>query len=98
LFDRWIKALASVAEQAKTEGDINEECDPEDIGRLMVSLHMGLRKTSNLDEPERFLRDLERSWSLLLTGVLQPDRTDYFRQFLKRRAALAINSSSADAG
>ncbi|ELP47083.1 TetR family transcriptional regulator [Mycobacterium avium subsp. paratuberculosis S5] len=49
LFDRWIKALARVAEQAKGEGDINEHCDPQDIGRLMVSLHMGLRKTSNLD-------------------------------------------------
>ncbi|OMB91748.1 TetR family transcriptional regulator [Mycobacterium colombiense] len=96
LFDQWIKALARVAEQAKAEGDINDQCDPQDIGRLMVSLHMGLRKTSNLDEPERFLRDLEQCWSLLLTGVLQPDRTEYFRQFLRRRAALAINTSSAD--
>lgn len=96
LFDRWIKALARVAEQAKGEGDINEHCDPRDIGRLMVSLHMGLRKTSNLDDPERFLRDLEKCWSLLLTGILQPDRTEYFQQFLRRRAALAINTSSTD--
>ncbi|MDM4140379.1 MULTISPECIES: TetR/AcrR family transcriptional regulator [Mycobacterium] len=97
LFDRWIKALATVAEQAKAEGDINDECDPQDVGRLMVSLHMGLRKTSNLDDPERFLRDLEKCWSLLLTGILQADRIEYFRQFLRRRAALAINTSSADA-
>lgn len=61
---------------------------------MMVSLHMGLRKTSNLDDPERFLRDLERCWGLLLAGILQPDRVDYFRQFLRRRAALAINTSS----
>lgn len=97
LFDRWIKALARVAEQAKAEGDINEQCDPQDIGRMMVSLHMGLRKTSNLDDPQRFLLDLEKCWSLLLTGVLQPDRTEYFRQFLRRRAALAVNTSSDDA-
>ncbi|OBH49464.1 TetR/AcrR family transcriptional regulator [Mycobacterium mantenii] len=96
LFDQWIKALASVAEQAKAEGDISADCDPRDLGRLMVSLHMGLRKTSNLDDPERFLRDLEQCWSLLLTGVLQPDRAEYFHQFLRRRAALAINTSSAD--
>jgi AcrR family transcriptional regulator len=96
LFDRWIKALARVAEQAKSEGDINEQCDPQGIGRLMVSLHMGLRKTSNLDEPERFLRDLEMCWTLLLTGILQPDRSDYFSQFLRRRAALAINTTSND--
>jgi hypothetical protein len=97
LFDQWIKALSRVAEQAKAEGDINDECDPQDIGRLMVSLHMGLRKTSDLDDPERFLRDLEKCWSLLLTGILQADRTEYFRQFLRRRAALAITTSSADA-
>lgn len=97
LFDQWIKALGRVAEQAKAEGDINDECDPQDIGRLMVSLHMGLRKTSDLDDPERFLRDLEQCWSLLLTGILQADRTEYFRQFLRRRAALAITTSSADA-
>lgn len=96
LFDRWIKALARVAEQAKGEGDINEHCDPQDIGRLMVSLHTGLRKTSNLDDPERFLRDLEKCWSLLLTGILQPDRIEYFQQFLRRRAALAINTSATD--
>lgn len=97
LFDEWIKALATVAEQAIAEGDINEQCDPQDIGRSMVSLHLGLRKTSNLDEPERFLRDLEKCWTLLLNGILQPDRTEYFRQFLRRRAALAINTSSTDA-
>lgn len=97
LFDRWIRNLARVAEQAKAEGDINEQCDPQDIGRMMVSLHMGLRKTSNLDEPERFLGDLERCWTLLLAGILQPDRADYFRQFLRRRATLAVNTSSDDA-
>jgi hypothetical protein len=56
---------------------------------------MGLRKTSNLDQPERFLRDLEKSWALLLPGILQPDRFGYIRQFLKRRAALAINTSTS---
>jgi AcrR family transcriptional regulator len=94
LLDEWAKALAGVVEQAITEGDIDQQCDPLDVGRLMVSLHMGLRQTSNLEEPERFLLDLEKSWLLLLTGILQADRTEYFRQFLRRRAALAITTSS----
>lgn len=98
LLDRWAKALAEVAERAIAEGDIDGQCDPMDVGRLMVSLHMGLRKTSNLDHPERFLLDLEKSWSLLLSGILQPDRGGYFRQFLRRRAMLAINASSSGAG
>ncbi|WP_261863695.1 TetR/AcrR family transcriptional regulator [Mycobacterium montefiorense] len=97
LLDGWVKALGVVVEQAIAEGDIHERCDPQDVGRMMVSVHMGLRKTSNLDEPERFLLDLERRWGLLLGGILQPDRDDYFRQFLRRRAALAVNTASATA-
>jgi TetR/AcrR family transcriptional regulator, transcriptional repressor for nem operon len=98
LLDEWAKALAGVVEQAITEGDIDQNCDPLDVGRLMVSLHMGLRQTSNLEEPERFLRDLENYWILLLTGVLQEDRSEYFRQFLRRRAALAITSTATGSG
>jgi TetR/AcrR family transcriptional regulator, transcriptional repressor for nem operon len=90
--DDWAKALAGVVEQAIAEGDIDEKCDPQDVGRLMVSLHMGLRQTSNLEEPERFLQDLEKCWLLLLNGILRADRAEYFRQFLRRRAALAITA------
>jgi AcrR family transcriptional regulator len=97
LLDDWAKALARVVEQAIAEGDIDPQCDPQDVGRLMVSLHMGLRQTSNLEEPERFLRDLEKFWMLQLTGILQTDRIGYFRQFLRRRAALAITASSSGA-
>jgi TetR/AcrR family transcriptional repressor of nem operon len=94
LLDDWAKALAGVVEQAIAEGDIDEKCDPQDVGRLMVSLHMGLRQTSNLEEPERFLHDLEKCWTLLLNGILRADRAEYFRQFLRRRAALAIAAGS----
>ncbi|MGZ4584419.1 MAG: TetR family transcriptional regulator [Mycobacterium sp.] len=97
LLEDWVKALSGVVEQAIAEGDIDQQCDPQDVGRLMVSLHVGLRQTSNLDEPERFLRDLEKSWALVLTGILQQDRLEYFRQFLRRRAALAINATSTAA-
>jgi hypothetical protein len=64
----------------------------------MVSLHMGMRQTSNLGDPEQFIGDLEKSWALILAGILQPSGTDYFRQFLRRRAALAISASSSGAG
>jgi AcrR family transcriptional regulator len=98
LLDRWVKALVGVVEQAIAEGDIDEGCDPQDVGRLMVSLHMGMRQTSNLGDPEQFIGDLEKSWALILAGILQPSGTDYFRQFLRRRAALAISASSSGAG
>lgn len=94
LMNGWVNALSGVVQQAIDEGDIDGQCEPHDVGRLMVSLHMGLRKTSNLDEPQRFLLDLERCWMLILGGILRPDRADYFRQFLRRRAALAVNAGS----
>jgi TetR/AcrR family transcriptional repressor of nem operon len=94
LLDGWIQALAVVVEKAIADGDIDKRCGPQDVGRLIVSLYMGLRQTSNLDEPERFLLDLEKSWALVLTGILQPDRIDYFSQFVRRRTALAISTGS----
>src|SRR6201987_89041 len=96
LLDQWAKAWGGVVEQDIVEGDIDPGCDPQDVGRVMVSLHMGLRQTSNLDEPERFLRDLEKCWVLLLKGILEADRIEYFRQFLGRRAALAITASTTE--
>ena len=94
LLDEWIQALAVVVEKAIAEGDIDKRCSPQDVGHLIVSLQMGLRQTSNLDEPERFLLDLEKSWALVLTGILQPERIDYFSQFVRRRTALAISTTS----
>jgi TetR/AcrR family transcriptional regulator, transcriptional repressor for nem operon len=94
LLEGWVQALAVVVEKGIAEGDIDERCSPRDVGRLIVSMHMGLRQTSNLDEPARFLLDLEKSWALVLTGILQPDRIDYFSQFVRRRTALAIRTAS----
>jgi len=95
LLDGWIQALAVVVEKAIADGDIDKRCSPQDVGRLIVSLHMGLRQTSNLDDPKRFLLDLEKSWALVLTGILQPGRIDFFSQFVRRRTALAIRTGSA---
>jgi TetR/AcrR family transcriptional regulator, transcriptional repressor for nem operon len=92
LLDNWIQALAVIADKAIADGDIDKRCSPRDVGRLIVSLHMGLRQTSNLDEPERFLLDLEKSWAHVLAGILQPDRIDYFSQFVRRCTLLAIST------
>ncbi|GFG67026.1 TetR family transcriptional regulator [Mycobacterium kubicae] len=94
LLDGWVEGLAYVARRAIDEGDIAERCDPEDVGRLIVSMYMGLRQTSELDKPEQFLLDLEKNWVLVLAGILQPDRIDYFQQFIRRRTALAIRTTS----
>jgi TetR/AcrR family transcriptional regulator, transcriptional repressor for nem operon len=96
--ERWIQTLTAIADRAIDDGDILNECDPQEVGRLLVSIFMGLRQTSNLDEPEQFLLALEKMWVLLLPSIVRPERIDYFRQFIRRRTAIAIGSTSALAG
>jgi TetR/AcrR family transcriptional regulator, transcriptional repressor for nem operon len=98
LLGGWVQTLAEIVERAIGEGDIAATCDPHDVGLLLVSIYMGLRQTSNLDEPERFLRDIEKGWALVLTSIVGADRTNYFKQFIRRRTALAISSTTALAG
>ncbi|AYE97506.1 TetR family transcriptional regulator [Mycobacterium paragordonae] len=95
LLGGWVDALAIVAERAISEGDVASRWEPRDIGRLIVSMYLGLRQTSDLDDPRTFLLDLERNWVLILAAVLQPDRADYFAQFLRRRTALAVKAAPA---
>ena len=86
----WMAALAVVTRQAVEEGDIAARSDPEDIARLVVSMYMGLRQTSNLAAPEKFLHDLETAWAMTLPGIVKRDRIDYLTEFTKRRTSVAI--------
>ncbi len=98
LLHGWIELIGEIAERGIREGDIVQQGDPEDIGRLLVSIYMGLRQASNLDEPVVLLGDFEKAWSTVLRGIVQPDRIAYFTQFVKRRTALAIKAVSPPEG
>ncbi len=95
LLGAWVQSLADIVERAIAEGDISVESDPHNVARLLVSIYLGLRQTSNLDDAEKFLRDLEKGWALILNSIVGPDRIDYFKQFIRRRTALAIRSTTA---
>lgn len=94
LLGGWIQLLGEIAGRGIREGDIIDRGDPEDIGRLLVSIYMGLRQASNLDDPVVLLGDYQKALSTVLRGIVQPDKIDYFAQFLKRRTALAIKAVS----
>jgi TetR/AcrR family transcriptional regulator, transcriptional repressor for nem operon len=94
LLGGWITLLGEIAQRGVLEGDIVEGSDPEDVGRLLVSLYMGMRQASSLDEPVQLLHDFEMAMSMVLRGIVQPDRIGYFSQFVKRRAALAVKAVS----
>jgi TetR/AcrR family transcriptional regulator, transcriptional repressor for nem operon len=98
LLGGWIKLLGEIAQQGIAEGDIVDQGEPEDVGRLVVSIYVGMRQASRLDEPVQLLTDFGKALSTVLRGIVQPDRIDYFTQFVKRRTALAIKAvSPADA-
>jgi TetR/AcrR family transcriptional regulator, transcriptional repressor for nem operon len=98
LLGGWIQLMGEIAQRGIAEGDIVDQADPEDIGRLLVSIFVGMRQASNLDEPMQLLSDFGKALSTVLGGIVQPDRIDYFAQFVKRRTALAIKAvSPADA-
>ena len=80
--------------KAVKDGDITHIATRRASRRLLVSMYLGLRQTSNLADPERFLRDLENMWALVLPGFVKPDRIDYLNQFIKRRTAVAIKKAT----
>lgn len=90
----WVTAFAAIARKAVKDGDVIADRDPEGIARLLVSMYLGLRQTSNLAEPERFLRDLETMWALMMQSFVEPDRIDYLNQFIKRRTAVALKKAT----
>ena len=90
----WVMAFTAIARKAVVDGDVAEEHDPEGIARLLVSTYLGLRQTSDLGEPEKFLRDLENMWALVLPGFTKPDRVAYLSQFIRRRTAVAIKNAT----
>ena len=98
LHREWIDNLVVAVQRGIGEGDVLEQCQPQDVGRLLASAYMGLRQTSNLDEPGRFLRDFEAMWTIVLPGFVRPERIDYFSQFIKRRTKIAIGSTTTLAG
>jgi AcrR family transcriptional regulator len=94
MLGQWVDAFAAIAGKAIRDGDIIEGRDPRAIARLLVSMYLGLRQTSNLAEPEHFLRDLENLLVHALLGFVKPDRVDYLNQFIKRRTAVAIKKAT----
>ena len=93
LLDAWVIGFAAMTRRAIAEGDVVDRIDPEHAARLLVSMYLGLRQTSNLDEPETYIGDLESAWMLVLPGFANPERLAYFAGFIRRRSTLAIKNA-----
>ncbi|MGA9677254.1 MAG: ScbR family autoregulator-binding transcription factor [Mycobacterium sp.] len=89
LWHSWIEFITTLIQKAVTEGDVVDHDDPEDIAKMLVALWAGIRRISDLDELEHYIDNLEKAWILALPSFTNPDRIDYFTQFIKRRQVLA---------
>jgi TetR/AcrR family transcriptional regulator, transcriptional repressor for nem operon len=96
LWQSWIELVTTLIHKAVTEGDIVDHQDPEDIAKMLVALWVGIRRISDLDQPEHHLDNLQKAWILTLPSFTNPDRIDYFTQFIKRHHTLAVKKVSAD--
>lgn len=93
VLNEWVQGFAGIAKRAIGEGDFTADTDPEAVARLLVSIYLGVRQTSDLDDPPRFLTDLEHSWRLAMPGFVEPERLGYLQQFIRRRTAVGIKKA-----
>lgn len=73
---------------------IRPDCHTEHVARLLTSLYLGVRQTSNLDDADKFIGDFEAVLLLALAGFAKQDRVPYLQGFIKRRSALAIKNAA----
>jgi TetR/AcrR family transcriptional regulator, transcriptional repressor for nem operon len=89
LWQSWIELVATLIRRAITEGDVVEKSDSVDLAKVLVALWLGIRRISDLDQPQHYLDNLQNAWMLALPSFANPDRIGYFTQFIRRRYALA---------
>ena len=97
MWQSWIELVTTLIQKAVTEGDITDNPDPEDVAKMLVALWVGIHRISEADHAEQRLDNLQKTWVLALPSFTNPDRIDYFTQFIKRRHALAVKKISAEA-
>jgi TetR/AcrR family transcriptional repressor of nem operon len=97
LWHSWIELVTNLIHKAIDEGDVIDHLDPDDIAKMLVALWAGIRRISDPDQPEQRLTNLRITWTLALSSFTNPERIEYFTQFIKRRHALAAKKVSAEA-
>jgi len=96
LWQSWIDFVTTLVQKAIAEGDVIADRNPVDVAKMLVALLVGIRRVSEPDQPEQHLDNLQKVWILALPSFTEPDRIDYFTQFIKRRYQLAVKKVVAE--
>lgn len=94
VFDQWTSTYQALAARAVDEGDFRADTNPDEAGRLLLEITFGTRllavATDTLRElPER----MTTAWKVLLPGLVDDAKVDYFSQFAARRLSSYLVSS-----
>ncbi|MDT5010211.1 MAG: hypothetical protein QOH57_1828 [Mycobacterium sp.] len=92
LLNQWLEGFALILRRAIDEGDVMDQISPDAASRLLVSLYMGMRQTSELGDPHKYFGDLEQALLLLLPSLVSSEQIGYMTQFIKRRTTLAAGT------
>jgi TetR/AcrR family transcriptional regulator, transcriptional repressor for nem operon len=95
LWQSRMEFVTTLIQRAVTEGDVIDKHEPADIAKVLLALWVGIRRTSDLDQPQQYLENLQKAWIMVLPSFTNPDRIDYFTQFIRRRHALSVKKVSA---
>jgi AcrR family transcriptional regulator len=88
-FAEWTKHFAILLERAIADGDVDPGSHPEQVSRVLVSLYLGIRQTSDPADTAQFVGQLSRAWAHTLPGFVTADRIGYFTEYIRRRAQRA---------
>lgn len=97
LWQEWIAFVAKLIRQAVSEGDVEPSGNPDDLAKMVVALRVGIRRISDPEQPQQLLDNLQITLKQLLPCFTNPDRREYFDNFVERRHTLALRMVSADA-
>jgi hypothetical protein len=92
LLNQWLDGFSMILRRAIDEGDVMDSVSPDAASRLMVSMYMGLRQTSELGDPHKYFGDLEQALLLVLPSLVSSEQIGYMTQFIKRRTTLASST------
>jgi AcrR family transcriptional regulator len=95
LLAAWLSDCQELARRAVTEGDLPDE-DADAVALLLVETLAGVRllavATGHLDDlPVR----LATAWYLLLPGLVDATKLEYFREFVTRQVARVVDHGTA---
>ncbi|GAB2657619.1 ScbR family autoregulator-binding transcription factor [Prescottella soli] len=86
LFEDWLLVFDRLAKRASAEGDLRDEIDPDDVGRLLLELVGGVHVVAaGTGELDRMAVRLGHVWHVMLPVLVPEPKVEYFREFAARR-------------